>query len=140
MSHARIAAAGLLLAMLATLNCSDPSRRDANVLSMAVMESGSQPLIPGRPGGTFRLTSNEPEAIDPSNVADQSGLQVTAYLFTGLVIVAPDGSVSPGVATEWRPNLDCSQWTFRLRRGTRFHNGEEVTSASFARAWQRANG
>jgi oligopeptide transport system substrate-binding protein len=103
--------------------------------------SGDEPLVDGRAGGTFWMFAPEPQAIDPSNVADYDGLQVTSYLFTGLVTVAPDGSVSPGVATRWSADPGCARWTFQLARGTRFHNGEEVTSLSFKRAWERgANG
>lgn len=100
--------------------------------------SANEPIVDGHPGGDFWLNIHEPAAIDPSNVADQDGLQVTSYLFTGLVTVTPDGSVSAGVATDWSADPGCTQWTFHLARGTRFHNGEEVTSLSFKRAWERA--
>ena len=33
------------------------------------------------------------------------------------------------LATSWKPNKDATVWTFQLRRGVRFHNGKEMTSA-----------
>ncbi|HEY7595290.1 MAG TPA: ABC transporter substrate-binding protein [Actinophytocola sp.] len=97
-----------------------------------------EPLVDGHSGGTFRLVSPEPISIDPSNTANGYEMQVTSYLFTGLVTVAPNGAVSRGVATDWTKDAGCVRWTFHLARGTRFHNGEEVTSRSFKRGWKRA--
>ena len=35
------------------------------------------------------------------------------------------------LAESWEPNADASEWTFRLRRGVKFHNGAEMTSADW---------
>ena len=35
------------------------------------------------------------------------------------------------LAESWEPNADASEWTFRLRRGVKFHNGTEMTSADW---------
>ena len=89
------------------------------------------PDVSGKPGGTFRLGITEPTAIDPYNAQESEGLLVTKYLFTGLVQVKPDGTVYDGVASKWTPNADCSQWTFTLKSGTTFSNGEPVDAAAF---------
>jgi oligopeptide transport system substrate-binding protein len=95
-------------------------------------------LVDGKKGGTFRLGITEPTAIDPYNAQESEGIFVASYLFTGLVKAEPDGSTKPGVAEKWAPNDDCSEWTFTLKKGTKFHNGEEVTAQSFKTAWERA--
>ena len=41
----------------------------------------------------------------------------------------PEGTDPALLATSWRPNANASVWTFQLRRGVRFHNGKEMTSA-----------
>src|SRR6202008_3862474 len=138
MRYPGVVAAGLAVALLGTLNCCGPPRRQPGAPPVNAVDSESQALVPAHQGGTFRLVIEDPDAIDPSNVGNQNGLQVASYLFTGLVTVELDGTVSPGVATGWRPGAGCTQWTFQLRSGTRFHNGEEVTSGSFARGWRRA--
>src|SRR3989475_347209 len=45
--------------------------------------------------------------------------------------VTPDGQLSRdlGIATAWEPSADHRRWTFTLRRGVRFHNGDELTSS-----------
>jgi oligopeptide transport system substrate-binding protein len=94
----------------------------------------------GKPGGVFRLPIGEPAAIDPYQARESEGSNVSRRLFTGLVTF--DGNrelnVRPGVAERWSPNDDCTEWTFNLRSGAKFHNGEEVDAAAFIRGWTRA--
>lgn len=41
------------------------------------------------------------------------------------------GNLHGILAESWEPNADASEWTFRLRRGVKFHNGAEMTSADW---------
>lgn len=138
------AAAGLTAAALVLTACSQKENTgtsDNN--SGGAKQSAGWPETPepeikdGKKGGTFKFGITEPTAIDPYNAQESEGLLVTKYLFTGLIQVEPDGSVIPGVAEKWETNDDCTEWTFDLKTGTKFHNGEEVTSASFKRGWER---
>lgn len=38
------------------------------------------------------------------------------------------GEIVPMLAHSWSSNLDATEWTFYLRKGIRFHNGQELTS------------
>ncbi|MDN5857248.1 MAG: ABC transporter substrate-binding protein [Pseudonocardia sp.] len=105
--------------------------------SVGFPETAPIPVVPGKPGGTFRLGITEPTAIDPFNVQESEGINVASAIFTGLVEVQPDGKVTPGVAADWTTNADCSQWTFNLKPNTHFSNGEVVDSAAFKRGWER---
>jgi oligopeptide transport system substrate-binding protein len=100
-------------------------------------ETPVAPDVPGKPGGTFRLGITEPTSIDPYNVQESEGTLVNKALFTGLVDVQPDGTPIPGVANTFTPNADCTQWTFALKPGTKFTNGEVVDAAAFKRGWTR---
>ncbi|HEV2759476.1 MAG TPA: peptide ABC transporter substrate-binding protein [Acidimicrobiales bacterium] len=94
----------------------------------------------GRPGGVFRVPIGEPASIDPYQARESEGSNVTVRLFTGLVTYDgnPELKMRPGVAERWAPNADCTEWTFNLRRGATFHNGEPVDAAAFIRGWTRA--
>jgi oligopeptide transport system substrate-binding protein len=137
------AAAGLTAAALVLTACSQKSNDGGgdnggnDTPSAGWPETAKVEIKPGKPGGTFRFGITEPTAIDPYNAQESEGLLVTKYLYTGLIQVDPDGKPEPGVADKWSPNDDCSEWTFDLKTGTKFHNGEEVTSASFKRGWER---
>jgi len=100
-------------------------------------ETQDAPEVPGHPGGTFHMGVTEPTAIDPYNSQESEGSLITHALFTGLSESTPDGKVVPAMADKWETNDDCSVWTFNLKKGWKFHNGEEVTSASFKRGWER---
>jgi ABC-type oligopeptide transport system substrate-binding subunit len=94
----------------------------------------------GAKGGraVFRLGIVEPTAIDPYNSQESEGQLVTKNLYESLTTVDTGGQLHPGVATSWSKNAGCTQWTFHLRPGTKFSNGELVTAQSFIYGMTRA--
>jgi oligopeptide transport system substrate-binding protein len=138
------AAAGLTAAALVLTACSQKENTGTSEENSGGAEqSAGWPETPepeikeGKKGGDFKFGIAEPTAIDPYNAQESEGLLVTKYLFTGLIQVEPNGDVKPGVADKWETNDDCTEWTFDLKTGTKFHNGEEVNSAAFKRGWER---
>jgi peptide/nickel transport system substrate-binding protein len=78
---------------------------------------------------TVALSSFATEVLDPP----LGGHLVKYYLsmiFDYLVGTTPDGQPSRdgGLATRWDNSPDHKRWTFHLRRGVKFHNGDELTS------------
>lgn len=80
-------------------------------------------------GGTLRLglttfgASLEPYLLNEGGALAFSGIPGEYLTFTD-----PQGRIVPWLATSWKPNKDATVWTFTLRRGVRFHNGQEMTS------------
>jgi oligopeptide transport system substrate-binding protein len=136
-------AAGLTAAALVLTACSQKENtgtsenEGASTPSSGWPETAVPELKEGKKGGTFRLGITEPTAIDPYNAQESEGILVATQLFVGLTTVTYDGKTEPGVADDWETNDDCTEWTFNLKTGTKFHNGEEVTSESFKRGWER---
>ncbi|MET8812344.1 ABC transporter substrate-binding protein [Streptomyces sp. NPDC004549] len=91
----------------------------------------------GQKGGTFRLGITEPVAIDPYNAQESEGILVTDNLFTGLYEPSADGQVVPELATSKKVSADGKTWTFTIKKGTKFSNGETVDAESFIRGWNR---
>ncbi|MDX3578979.1 MULTISPECIES: ABC transporter substrate-binding protein [unclassified Streptomyces] len=91
----------------------------------------------GKAGGTFRLGITEPVAIDPYNAQESEGILVTDNLFTGLYEPTADGKVIPALATSKEVSADGKTWTFKIKPGTKFTNGEAVDAESFIRGWNR---
>ncbi len=78
---------------------------------------------------TVALSSFATEVLDPP----LGGHLVKYYLsmiFDYLVGTTPDGQPSRegGIATRWENSPDFKRWTFYLRKGVKFHNGDELTS------------
>jgi len=90
---------------------------------------------------TVALSSFSAETLDPV----LQGHNVKYYLslmFDYLVGTTPDGQPSQagGLATRWENSADHKRWTFHLRKGVKFHTGEEMTSEDVKFSLQRAMG
>jgi oligopeptide transport system substrate-binding protein len=91
-------------------------------------------------GGTleYAFPAGDPAYIDPYNVQENQGTEVTQALFDGLVYFDwVTGEIKPAVADSWEPNADATVWTFHLKHGTKFSNGREVVADDFVYAWNR---
>ena len=66
---------------------------------------------------------NLPPSAVPWTGAGSPGQYVWSQVFDALTYIAPDGSVAPGLATEWEA-VDETTWEFTLRDGVTFHNGD----------------
>ncbi|MFF4487260.1 ABC transporter substrate-binding protein [Streptomyces sp. NPDC001544] len=91
----------------------------------------------GKNGGTWRMGITEPVAIDPYNAQESEGILVADNLFTGLYDPTPDGHIKPELATSKKVSADGKTWTFTIKKGTKFTNGEDVNAESFIRGWNR---
>src|SRR3954447_24299191 len=49
-------------------------------------------------------------------------------LWTGLTKWTPSGGTAPDLATSWSGSKDSKTWTFTLRSGLKFSNGDALTS------------
>jgi peptide/nickel transport system substrate-binding protein len=76
--------------------------------------------------------------FDPHFSTSSNEIRWTFNLFDNLVSRHPDGKLHPGLATEWKLT-NPTTWTFKLRPGVKWHNGDPFTSAdvkySFERTW-----
>jgi peptide/nickel transport system substrate-binding protein len=91
-------------------------------------------------GGTLRLVAGDPpESLDPGNSYDYVAWQVLHLIGDGLVAFEPTGGDPvPDLATAIPTPTDGGlTYTFQLRRGIRYSNGEVVAPADFLRAFER---
>jgi ABC-type oligopeptide transport system substrate-binding subunit len=92
--------------------------------------------------GTF--SPNAPEHIDPGLNSEVDAYQVVNALFDGLTEIDfsdPDNAeVKPLVAEKFEANADATVWTFTIKKGLTFSNGEAILPSSFVRGWERASG
>jgi len=75
----------------------------------------------------------EPPGLDPTaNTAAAIDRVVYSNIYEGLIKVNSQGEYVPGLAAEWNVSPDGKVYTFSLRKGVNFHNGE-VFDARVAR-------
>jgi peptide/nickel transport system substrate-binding protein len=106
----------------------------------AATTPGAAPLARRAPAG--ELTVATPEklvALDPQGAhsVDRATHTCTRHIFDALVNRDPASSaIVPALATEWQ-TPDPSTWVFTLRKGVRFHDGTEFTSADVKASLER---
>lgn len=81
----------------------------------------------------------EPADLDPQNAAVLNDQIVTLALFEGLTWLEEESTKPiPGAAEKWETSADGLTWTFHLRAGLKWSNGEPLTADDFVQAWRRA--
>ncbi|MVT50544.1 ABC transporter substrate-binding protein [Bradyrhizobium yuanmingense] len=80
----------------------------------------------------------EPPGLDPTNAAAAAIAEVTLYnIYETLTKINEDGSTSPLLAESWTASPDLKTYTFKLRKGVKFHNGETFDSAAVKFSFER---
>lgn len=86
------------------------------------------------PSGTGQavLTVSQPSVTigDPHIASDALGpLSIIFSVYEALVRVDEEGTYQPALAERWEVAEDARTWTFHLREGVRFHNGEVLDAS-----------
>ena len=112
------AASGATLATL-PLAATAQSRKDAVVLAMTL----------------------EPPGLDPTAGAASAIAEIVQYnVFETLTKINSDGTVSPLLAEKWEVSPDLRTYTFMLRKGVKFQNGEPFNANAVRFSFERAGG
>jgi peptide/nickel transport system substrate-binding protein len=119
-----------------------PGRREALLAGLAtlsiplVASADDDSLIYGptdpqaRRGGRVTVGSLvEPPALDPFRQAADARIRVSVLMYQGLFYEDEAGIARPLLATSAEVAPDGKSWTFRLRRGVKFHTGQAMSSA-----------
>ena len=91
-----------------------------------------------QPGGALRVGQQQPPgALDPVTVNSQAGLTILGQ--TGEYLIWSDRELNPEprLAESWKPNEDGSVWTFKLRKGVKFHDGKTMDAEDVATTFDR---
>ena len=92
--------------------------------------TAGQRLAGVKAGGTIRAGITAPAgSLEPYLLNDGGALAFSGIPGEYLTFTTPKGQVVPALAASWKPNKEATVWTFQLRKGVRFHNGKEMTSA-----------
>ncbi len=92
---------------------------------------------PGKPGGRLVLvTDGIPKTFNPLFAVDSGSESVTRLLFSSLVhfdMVTQEPE--PGLAESWSVGADQKTWTFKLRKGLRWSDGQPLTADDVVFTW-----
>jgi peptide/nickel transport system substrate-binding protein len=87
---------------------------------------------------TFRwANTGDAVSMDPYNVNESFTFGFTGNIYDGLVTRGKDLKIGPALAVSWK-TLDPNTWEFKLRKGVKFHEGQDFTSADVVFSYNRA--
>jgi peptide/nickel transport system substrate-binding protein len=109
----------------------------ATAVTASARRARAQARTP-RPGGTL-ISAKTTEAPSLEPQLDQSlGQQRLNPLFYNRVVEwGADGKLEPALAESWTTSPDGKTWTFKLRRGVKFHNGREFVADDVKATYER---
>ncbi|NGN65690.1 ABC transporter substrate-binding protein [Streptomyces sp. A7024] len=91
----------------------------------------------GKTGGTFVEGINEPDNLTPGFTTSSYSSTVINALFDPLTELTPQGKVKM-LDAQSVESTDQQNWTVKLRKGSKFSNGDPVTAESYVDAWNNA--
>ena len=94
----------------------------------------------GGSAGANEITINlgaEPPEMDSILTTSSGSMNVLRHCVEGLVSLDANDEAVPGMAESWDVSDDQKTYTFHLRKGAKWSNGEEVTAEDFVFAWNQ---
>lgn len=91
--------------------------------SAALAQSGTP-----KKGGTLRISMNVKEITDPATYDWSEKGNVARLVVESLTQVGSDNVTRPFLAEGWETSDDLKTWTFRLRKGVKWSNGDEFNA------------
>jgi peptide/nickel transport system substrate-binding protein len=92
---------------------------------------------PGHTGGKLSLgVAGSPKSFNPLYATDSASDCVVRLLFSSLVSLdLTTGDPTPGLAQSWSVDPDGKTWTFKLRQGLRWSDGQPLTADDVVFTW-----
>ena len=127
-----------LLMVLGLAACGGNGGTDTNEITTNPTYDG-EPV----PGGeiTVGITADLDSGLDP-HVSSSSAAtrEVLFNVFEGLMKADTEGNMQPAIAESYTVNDTADEYTFVLRKGVKFHNGQDVTVDDVVWSISRAAG
>ncbi|MEZ5457752.1 MAG: peptide ABC transporter substrate-binding protein [Steroidobacteraceae bacterium] len=100
-------------------------------LSLAATAASAESVL-------YRGIFGEPQSLSPNRSGLASEIAIVHDLFVGLAEYDIDGRVAPGLAESWQVSADGLTWTFKLRPGLKWSDGQPLTADDFVFGFRRA--
>lgn len=92
----------------------------------------------GKHGGTLVAAfSADPGGFDPARGPSGMSHVVIEQVYSTLLNLDADAKPYAGIAENWSQSDDGLSWTFKLRPGLTFHNGEDLTAEDVVYTFER---
>ena len=115
-------------------------------LSLSLVACGEEPVVEAKPSELSVCLASEPDTLDPALNSAVDGTTMVSHLFSGLAKWAQDENGNPVIVADCAEELvegvtnedGTVTYTYTLRDGMKWSDGQAVTAADFEFAWKRA--
>lgn len=106
-----------------------PAEAPAEVAEPAPAEESEPAPAEPKAGGsiTIAISQDLDQSLDPHTSTSAGKREIFFNIFEGLVKADPDGNFVPALAESYEISDDATTFTFKLRKGVKFHNGSDLT-------------
>jgi oligopeptide transport system substrate-binding protein len=100
---------------------------------------GRNPAGGAAPGQAILLRGlgAEPDSLDPQKARSDEAQRVLRDICEGLTTLDESAGVAPGIADQWQVSADGKTYTFHLRHGADWSDGQPVVGADFVAGLRR---
>jgi peptide/nickel transport system substrate-binding protein len=133
----------ITLISIALYGCSGDKKETNQSNTPADESQSSTETAKGEPtyGGTVTVgITQDLDSLDPHKAMSAGTKEVLFNIFEGLVKLDKDGNLVPAVAEKYEISDDGMVYTFTLRDGVKFHNGNPVTVEDIVYSIKRSAG
>jgi peptide/nickel transport system substrate-binding protein len=116
--------ASVLACMLSFIGCSNGDTTSTSQVSTTSLPSSDTSQIPH--GELTYAAESYDENFDPATESADSGLQFGALIMDTL-FVSENGKTQGKICESWEMPTDTT-WIFHIRKGIKFHNGDDLTA------------
>ena len=134
MKRALLLLAAFALLLTALYGCTggtEPSNSDPVSAQSGELPAGSSVTVG---------IAQDLDSLDPHKAVNAGTSEVLFNIFEGLMKASPDGGVIPAVASDYEMSPDGKVYTFTLKEGVKFHNGNQVTLEDVLYSLERCAG
>lgn len=112
------------------------SASDTESASSAGQEAAGSDSASGRTDLNLRI-SDAFSTVDPHNLSLNSDIMLSRQVYEPLYWINDEGEEIPMLATEYSVSEDGLTWTFQLREGVTFQNGDPLTAQDVVYSYER---
>jgi len=88
-------------------------------------------------GGILKIAMQVQKMEDPATYSWVEMSNQTRHILEHLAMTGPDNVTRPMLAERWEASDDLTTWTFYLRKGVKWHNGDDFTTADVKYNFER---
>ena len=104
---------------------------------VACGDSGDGKVAAGREEGSLIFNVDWPAYIDPGVGSKLADALAHTNMYDSLTFPNEDGTVEPLACESWSVNDNSTEYTFALRKGMKFHSGNEVKASDVKFSFDR---